>query len=190
MGGGVSAVLLCLTWVFTIVGLAAPWWTAETSGVTTEISLWKVKMEVHGQSGDEDIDDICKEYRDGCDGYEDSAPCETPLKNCALIQGNRAMVILAFIFAFVAAALKIAFAVLLCAGKQDGCSKCPGYGALVLTIICMLLSIISLALGAGVDFDGTDMNGGGFACMVLAFICCLIITVLSCISVCAGSSQQ
>merc|ERR1712222_221025 len=152
--GGLSAVLLCLTVIFTIVGLAAPWWTAETMGVTTEISLWKVTVEGHGMSGDEDIDDICKDYRDGCDGYEDTEPCETPLKNCAFIQGNRAVIILALIFAFVAAALKITFAVLLCVGKQDGCSKCPGYGALV-----------------------------------LAFICCLIITVLSCISVCAGSSQ-
>merc|ERR1712210_241385 len=110
-------------------------------GVTTEISLWKVTVEGHGMSGDEDIDDICKDYRDGCEGYEDSEPCETPLKNCALIQGNRAVIILALILAFVAAALEITFAVLLCVKSgMDSCHKCPGYGGLVLTIICMILS--------------------------------------------------
>merc|ERR1712032_1518769 len=83
-------------------------------------------------------------------------------KNCLLIQANRAFVILDFICALVAAVLDIVFAVMLCVkGGTDCCSKCCGVGGIVLTVFCMILSIISIALGAGVDFDGADMNGGG-----------------------------
>jgi len=189
--GGVAAGLMFLTFIFTIVGMAGPWWTAEQSGVTTKITLWKVEMDGYGQSGSEDIDDICSDYRDGCEGWEDSEQCETPLKNCLLIQANRAFVILDFICALVAAVLDIVFAVMLCVkGVTDCCSKCCGVGGIVLTVFCMILSIISIALGAGVDFDGMDMNGGGFACMVLAFIFSLICTVLSCIGVCSAKAGQ
>lgn len=195
ISGGVAAGLMFLTFIFTIVGLAGPWWTREESGASVEITLWKTEVDLYGQSGSEDHADACDKLRDMCKGNEDSDGCETPLKNCVLVQITGVVVIFAFICALVAFILDVAFVVLLCAkGGTQCCSKCCGMGGIVLTVIGMVFSLISLALAAGIDTKyltgEPDMNGAGFACMVLAFIFCLICTVLSCISVCTAPVAQ
>jgi hypothetical protein len=197
ISGGVAAGLMFLTFIFTIVGLAGPWWTADEYGMTIKMTLWKTEGEAYGQSNSADHADTCDDVRDGCKGFEDSELCEGPLKNCLLVQLTGVVVIFAFICVLVAFILDVAFVVLLCAkGGTQCCSKCCGMGGIVLTVIGMVLSLISLALAAGVETDKLglpiepDLNGAGFACMVLAFIFCLICTVLSCISVCTAPVAQ
>merc|ERR1712032_1630925 len=183
--GGVATGLMVLTVLFSIIALAAPWWTYENGPYKATQSLWKVKMEGPGVSGDAEINDGCKDCRDACDDC---------LEYCIKFDVTRAFVFLMLITTIVSASLLLGFAICLCGKSGAGCMKCCGVTGIVFTVLAFLCALLAIGVGSSIEVkvgtEDADLNGGGFACLVLGFIFCLISIVLSCVAVFTAPPSQ
>merc|ERR1712032_888014 len=128
--------------------------------------------------------DGCKDCREACEDVSGVEACDDCLEYCLKIDVTRAFVFLMLITTIVSASLLLGFAVCLCGKSGAGCMKCCGVTGIVFTVLAFLCALLAMGVGSSIEVhDDADMNGGGFACLVLGFILCLISFVLSCVAV-------
>merc|ERR1712032_1804793 len=154
------------------------------------MGLWKVKMEGPGTSSDADINDGCKDCRDICDGVSGNEDCDDCMEYCLKIDVTRAFVFLMLITTIVSASLFLGFTICLCGKSDAGCMKCCGVTGIVFTVLAFLCALLAMGVGSSIEVEDADMNGGGFACLVLGFIFCLISIVLSCVALFTAPPAQ
>merc|ERR1712037_954468 len=150
-------------------------------------------MEGPGVSGDAEINDGCKDCRDACEDVSGVEACDDCLEYCIKIDVTRAFVFLMLITTIVSASLLLGFAICLCGKSGAGGMKCCGVTGIVFTVLAFLCALLAMGVGSSIEIkvgnEDADMNGSGFACLVLGFIFCLISIVLSCIAVCMAPVQ-